>query len=263
MTETFFFTHGALPLLISIPHDGRCLAPGMEERMTKAGRTLSDTDWHVRKLYEFAQVIGASVIAARFSRYVVDLNRPPSDRALYDGQLSTGLCPSKTFAGADIYKPGEEYDAFELNERVQIFWRPYHDRIEHELVRIRDRFGYALLWDAHSIRSQVPALFEGVLPDLNLGTNDGASCNQRLERAIFKAAQASGYSVALNGRFKGGFITRNYGDPTNGIHAVQLEVSQRTYMEECTFLYDDVRASRLIEAVRAFLEEFLASSRLV
>ncbi len=259
MTDTFFFEQGASPLLISIPHDGRDLAPGMEERMSEAGLSLPDTDWHVRRLYGFAGQLGASVLAARFSRYVVDLNRPSSDAALYDGQLSTGLCPSATFAGANIYAPGKSCGS--LEQRTQTYWQPYHDRLDAELTRICRQFGYALLWDAHSIRSEVPTLFDGVLPDMSIGTNDGASCDPYRQRAVYQVAKRSDYSVVLNGRFKGGYITRNYGNPENNVHAIQLELAQRSYMDEKTLRYNEGASGRLSDVVRAMLSEFMSNAR--
>ena len=163
MTDCFSFEGGSGPLLISIPHDGRELASGQAERMTDAGRALPDTDWHVRKLYAFVDELAASVIAANYSRYVVDLNRPSSDESLYENQLATGLCPGKTFAGQDIYLDGESVSPEEQASRTASYWRPYHDTIAEKLQQIRDQFGYALLWDAHSIPSEVPLLFDVVL----------------------------------------------------------------------------------------------------
>lgn len=261
MTETFCFGQADSPLVISIPHDGRELAPGMAGRMSDVGRSLPDTDWHVRRLYEFAGQLDASVLAARFSRYVVDLNRPPSDEALYDGQLSTGLCPSATFDGANIYTRGNSCTSRERQRRIRTYWQPYHDMLDAVLTRARRRFGYALLWDAHSIRSEVPALFRGVLPDLSIGTNDGASCGPRLQRSVYRAARAADYSVVLNGRFKGGYITRHYGNPGDDVHAVQLELAQHTYMDERTLRYDEDAAARLRVVLRAMLGEFVFNAR--
>jgi N-formylglutamate amidohydrolase len=260
MTDTVFFEQGSSPLLISIPHDGRDLAPGMEERMSEAGRSLPDTDWNVRRLYDFASQLGVSVLAARFSRYVVDLNRPASDAALYDGQLSTGLCPSMTFAGDELYTRGRACDSLEQQERIRTYWQPYHDLLDSELTRIRQQFGYALLWDAHSIRSEVPGLFDGTLPDMSLGTNDGASCELRWQRAVYEVAEKSGYSAVVNGRFKGGYITRNYGSPENDVHSIQLELAQRLYMDEKCLHYNEGAAGSLRDVIRDMLTAFIASA---
>ena len=261
MTKTFCFEQADSPLVISIPHDGRELAPGMAGRMSDAGRSLPDTDWHVRRLYEFAGQLGASILAARFSRYVVDLNRPPSDEALYDGQLSTGLCPSATFDGANIYAKGNSCTSRERQQRIRTYWQPYHDMLDRVLTSTRRRFGHALLWDAHSIRSEVPALFRGVLPDLSIGTNDGASCGPRLQRSVYQAANGTDYSVVLNDRFKGGYITRHYGNPRDNVHAIQLELAQHTYMDERTLRYEEDAAARLRGVLRAMLCEFVSSAR--
>ena len=261
MTEVFSFHKGDSPLLVSIPHDGRELMPGQAERMTAAGRRLPDTDWHVRRLYEFATGLGASVIAANYSRYVVDLNRSADDAALYDGQVSTGLCPRRTFAGDDIYVSGETVSSSEVARRVEQYWRPYHDRLNTALVELRDQFGHALLWDAHSIPAEVPLLFEGVLPDLNIGSNDGRSCASEIAKAVVDAAGSSAYSWVINGRFRGGYITRHYGDPDGGVHAIQLELAQRAYMDERSLDFDAGRASALVETVQTMLAGFLAAAK--
>ena len=260
MTDVFDLRAGSSPLLVSIPHDGHLLAPGQAERMTDAGRELPDTDWHVRELYSFAGELGASVIAARFSRYVVDLNRPPSDESLYENQLTTGLCPRKTFAGQDIYLDGESVSTEEQEARIHSYWRPYHDTISETLKRIRDQFGYALLWDAHSIASEVPLLFDGILPDLNIGTNCDRSCTAEITAAVSAAAEASPYSSVTNGRFRGGHITRNYGAPEDGVHAIQLELTQRNYMDEKNLSYDAGRAVRLVATIKRMLQAFASAA---
>lgn len=260
MTDVFDFREGSTPLIVSIPHDGRMLAPGQSERMSEAGRALPDTDWHVCELYSFVDDLGASVIAASYSRYVVDLNRPSSDEALYRNQLSTGLCPKKTFAGQEIYLDGEAPDQYEQTKRVAAYWQPYHEKISATLEQFRDRFGYALLWDAHSIAREVPLLFEGRLPDLNIGTNDGLSCAPHIAATVSSAAKASRFSSVTNGRFRGGYITRHYGKPDNGIHAIQLELTQHNYMDEKNLGYDAARAVRLVETIRSMLRAFMAAA---
>ncbi len=260
MTDCFAFTRGNSPLLISVPHDGRALAPGMAERMTESGLALPDTDWHVQRLYEFSESLGAGIVAANFSRYVVDLNRPSTDEALYAEQLATGLCSLETFSGAPVYRQGVALDSAGQTRRVSAYWRPYHAKIEDELCDIKKRFGYALLWDAHSIASEVPLLFDGVLPDLNIGTNGGKSCDSSIESAVVASASASPYSVAVNGRFKGGFITRHFGRPDTGTHAIQLELAQRIYMDERSRGYDELAATRLMGTLEALLSEYLLSA---
>ena len=259
VTDCFEYYAGESPLLISIPHDGRALPPTIAERMTERGRELPDTDWHVCKLYEFARALGPHVIAANYSRYVVDLNRSHADEALYDSGFVTGLCPEQRFDGEDIYLPGKSVGADEKKDRRAKYWRPYHDKIASSLSDIKDRYGYALLWDAHSIPSKVPLLFDGELPQLNFGTNDGRSCaNDVIEPLIAEAKAGGAYSVILNGRFKGGYITRHYGEPANGVHAIQLELAQRCYMSEESLKFDDELASQFQQLLSKVLQAYLA-----
>lgn len=260
MSDIFDAHAGDSPLIVSVPHDGRRLAPGMAERMTAAGLDLPDTDWHVGRLYEFVAGMGATVIAARYSRYVVDLNRPADDAALYEGQLSTGLCPSRTFGGGEIYQDGGALTATEQALRIRDYWQPYHDRLAQAVDDVRRRHGFAVLWDAHSIAAEVPSLFEGRLPDLNIGTNGGASCAAPCGEAIAEVAAGSGYSWVINGRFRGGYITRHYGTPSAGVHAIQLELAQRAYMDEDSREYESERASRLQDAIRRMLDAAVNSA---
>lgn len=253
MSNVFEFHEGDSPLLISIPHDGRELPADVAAVMTDAGRQMPDTDWHVVRLYDFAKELGASVISARYSRYVVDLNRPPDDSALYTGQQGTGLCPHKTFGGQPIYKEAFEVD---IGQRLDCYWRPYHNKIVDTLATLRDAHGLALLWDAHSIASRVPMLFDGNLPALNIGTHDGRSCAADRAQAVLDVATASPYDTVANARFKGGYITRHYGKPENGIHALQLELAQRCYMDEREWLYDEPKASQLQDTLRPMLAAF-------
>ncbi|MEM9531572.1 MAG: N-formylglutamate deformylase [Pseudomonadota bacterium] len=259
MPEVFRFTAGTSPLLISVPHDGRQLPPALRDDLTEAGMTLKDTDWHVARLYNFVDDLSASVLAATHSRYVIDLNRSPDDAALYPGQTSTGLCPSETFGGQALYRRGPP-DAEETRRRVRTFWQPYHDQLRQTLAQLKDQYGYALLWDAHSIASEVPRLFPGRLPTLNLGSNDGMSCATPVSHAVFAAAQASGYSSIHNGRFKGGFITRHYGRPQESIHALQLEIAQRAYMDESSGRFAPAKAVQLRTTLRTLLDTFLSSA---
>ena len=258
MTDVFTLHRGDAPLLLSLPHDGSLIPPALAQRMVPAARRAPDTDWHVSRLYAFARELGASILVPRHSRYVVDLNRPEDDVSLYPGQNTTGLCPIVQFSGEPVYLEGQGPDAAEVAARVDTYWRPYHQSLQSELARIHARHGRAVLWEGHSIRGEVPFLFEGRLPDLNLGTAAGASCSpvlqSRLEAVL--AAQDE-YDWVANGRFKGGHITRHYGDPGNGIDAVQLEISQRNYMDETSFDWDEGKAARLQRVLRALLEAAL------
>ncbi len=259
MSEVFTFCEGARPLLVSVPHDGREIPAAIRGRMTAAGREIPDTDWHVRELYSFAHGLGAHVLMANYSRYVVDLNRSSRDEELYPGELKTGLCPEQTFGGEAIYSQGG-VDAADKAERVRQYWQPYHAKIASTLARCRKAHGYALLWDAHSIPSVVPRLFDGELPELNIGTNDGTSCAESLQHAVVDAARGAPYSLAVNGRFRGGYITRHYGDPLHRIHAVQLEIAQRAYMDEATGRYDAKRAGRLRRRLERLLSAFMEAA---
>jgi len=257
--ELFRLHRGSSPLLVSVPHVGTYLPPELAARMTDAGRLVADTDWHVDRLYDFLDGLGASVLCPTHSRYVVDLNRPPDGANLYPGQDTTALVPMDTFAREPLYRPGEAPDEREIAGRVSQYWRPYHDALQRELERIRAAHGYALLWDAHSIASELPRFFSGQLPDLSFGTAAGASCAPAIEAAVFEEARrAAGYSAVLNGRFKGGYITRAYGNPMQRVHAIQLELSQRTYMNEpLPFEFREDLAGPLRPALRRFLEAFL------
>jgi N-formylglutamate amidohydrolase len=260
MTVTFTRHQGTSPLLISIPHDGRRLPPRIAGRMTDAALAMPDTDWYVRRLYDFASMSGATIIAAKYSRYLIDLNRAPGDEALYEGRVSTGLCPLQTFAGDDIYRQGRAITAQGKARRIKKYWQPYHDELAETLARTREQFGYALLWDAHSIRGKAPLLFEGELPDLNIGTNGGRSCPAPVQDAVAGVAARSRYSSVVNGRFTGGYITRHYGDPEQRVFAIQLELAQRTYMNEATLRYDAARAAELCSTLSEMLETFKASA---
>ena len=251
---------GSAPLLISLPHDGSAIPAALAERMTPEARRAPDTDWHVSRLYAFARELGASILVPEHSRYVIDLNRGEDDTSLYPGQNTTGLVPLVRFNGAPVYLPGQQPDAADVAARIDTYWRPYHAALRDELERIRTQHGRVLLWEGHSIRgSGLPFLFEGRLPDLNLGTANGASCSPALQARIeAELAAQTDYDWIANGRFKGGHITRHYGDPANGIDAVQLEISQRIYMDEDSFDYDAAKAARLQPLLRALLRACLA-----
>jgi N-formylglutamate deformylase len=255
MAEPFKFRAGRTPLLVSMPHTGTHVPAEIKKHFTAAALALPDTDWHLEKLYDFLEEMDASVLVATHSRYVVDLNRPPDNADLYPGQDTTPLVPVDTFHRKPLYRGGREPEASEIAQRVDRYWKPYHARLAEELARLREKYDYALLWDAHSIFSEVPRLFSGTLPDLNLGTAEGRSCGPGIGEGLMK--KVSGYGAVLNGRFKGGYITRTYGDPANGVHAVQLELSEATYMEEAPpFRFKNALAAKLRPQLRGLIEEF-------
>ena len=230
----FVFHQGTAPLLISMPHAGTHVPADIAALLTQEGREVHDTDWHMPALYDFAQQLGASILVATHSRYVIDLNRPPDGASLYPGQSVTSLCPVDGFDSEPLYQSkADEPDDAEVARRRELYWKPYHDQLRTELDRIKAVHGVAMLWDAHSIRSVLPRFFEGKLPDLNLGTADGQSCDPALAQQLLAIAKmAPAHTSVLNGRFKGGYITRNYGQPEQGFHAVQLEMTQSSYMQE-------------------------------
>jgi N-formylglutamate deformylase len=258
VTDTFTLHHGTSPLLISLPHNGTQLPPDLAARLTPDAQRVPDTDWHVEKLYGFAHALGASVIVPNYSRYLIDLNRPRDDASLYPGQNTTGLCPVKTFSGEPIYLSGQEPDKNEITGRIEGYWRPYHTALAEEIERIGEAHGRVVLWEGHSIRSVAPFLFEGRLPDLNIGTANGDSCSAGLQRRLVNVLDAQrDYSYVLNGRFKGGYITRHFGRPTRGVDAIQLELAQLNYMDEGTFEYHDAHAAKLQSVIKKLLEAAL------
>ncbi len=225
------FRSGTTPLLVNVPHAGTHLPPEIAARLSVEASALPDTDWHVHRLVEGAAGQGASLMRARYSRYVIDLNRGSDDEPLYAG-ATTGLVPTENFDGSAVYRNGEPGED-DIAERIERYWRPYHDKLAQTLEDLRGRHGFAVLFDVHSIRSAVPRLFEGRLPDLNLGTFEERSCAAELQESVAeKLAAAEGFSTVVNGRFKGGFITRHYGRPAEGVHALQLEIAQSSYMDE-------------------------------
>jgi N-formylglutamate deformylase len=250
----FQLTQGQLPLLISIPHLGTRIPQALAEGMTPEAARLVDTDWHLDRLYDFAVAMGASVIQARFSRYVIDLNRPPTGESLYPGQTTTGLCPTETFRGEPLYQVGCEPNAADITRSREVYWQPYHDALAAELNRLHQVHGRVLLWDAHSIASMLPRLFEGKLPDLNFGTAGGASCEPQMLQAALQCLGGESITHVINGRFKGGYITRHYGQPSQGIHAIQLELCQCLYMNEIEpFDYQPDLAQKLQPALQRML----------
>ena len=258
--EPVTVTRGGSAVVLGMPHTGTWLPDDCMERLNGNGRLLADTDWHIDRLYD-GLLAGATVVRANFHRYVIDANRDPSGASLYPGQNTTGLCPLTDFDGKPLYRDGMEPDAAETARRLAEFHAPYHAALEAELARVRAKHGVAVLYDCHSIRSLIPFLFEGVLPDFNIGTNGGATCAPQIEAATVETcAGAGGYSHVLNGRFKGGWTTRRYGRPAEGLHAIQMELAQSTHLqtEEPPFAYDEAKAGWLRTHLGAILEHLNA-----
>ncbi|HEV7986470.1 MAG TPA: N-formylglutamate amidohydrolase [Steroidobacteraceae bacterium] len=252
MTPSLFEQRrGSLPVLISFPHSGTFVPGALRERFTAAGRALPDTDWFVPELYRpCLERLDVHSLIATHSRYVVDLNRPADGSALYPGRIESGVCPTETFAGDAIYQPGHELTLAEMPERIERHWRPYHAALAAARDEILASHGHCLLWDAHSIRSQEPRLFEGLLPELNLGTFSGRSAGtDRIERVAGLLKSQPRFSHVVDGRFKGGYITRHYGDPAGNVHAMQLEIAQRAYLSEADSPYFDSRFSAPLSAL--------------
>ena len=257
-SRVFERASGATPLVVSFPHVGTEIPQDIATALTEDGRRVADTDWHVHLLYSFVRATGSAWLRARYSRYVIDLNRPPDDATLYPGQTTTGLCPDLTFDGRPIYD-GEAPTGEAVARRRDQYWRPYHAALAELIDAARARHGYAVLLDAHSIRSVVPRLFAGRLPDVNVGTNDGKSCASALGASVMAVLAAqSTFSHVLNGRFKGGYITRHYGDPSRRVHAIQLEIAQAAYMDESGFLYDANRTRPLQRVLQTVVDALLS-----
>jgi N-formylglutamate deformylase len=257
MKPVFSFQRGETPLLVSIPHAGTEVPEVIRTHLTELALQLPDTDWFVGRLYDWVVARGAALLVSNYSRYVIDLNRPPDNAALYSGP-GTGLLPEQSFAGGPLYKEGSVPTETESAQRRAQYWQPYHAKLDTELRRIRERFGYAILLDAHSIRSEVPRLFEGRLPDLNLGSNSGASADPGMIAASFAALRKEPYySTVLDGRFKGGYITRHYGRPRENFHALQLEMAQSCYMAEQPPAYDRAKAARVQAVLRDLVDTLL------
>lgn len=254
---------GTTPLLVSMPHAGTVLPADLAPRLTAAASALPDTDWHVDRLYDFLDDLGAGAVRAVHARLVVDANRPPDDASLYPGRATTRLCPTELFDGSPVYRPGQAPDAAEIAARRRVYWQPYHDALTDAVTRLRARYGYALLYDAHSIRSRVPRLFDGTLPTFSIGSNDGRAADAGLVALVARVCRAAtdGPTV-VDGRFKGGYITRHYGDPANHVHAVQMELAQAAYMDEAPpYAFVEAKAARLRPTLRAVLLALLGWGR--
>ena len=259
--KLFDLSHGECPLILSMPHPGTELPPEVRPYLNAAGLSMADTDWHMQKLFQFAEAFAPSVIAACLSRYVIDLNRDPSGMSLYPGQATTGLVPETDFDGIPLWD--RLPDAAEVERRKALYFAPYHDALAAEIARVKARHGYAVLLDCHSIRSVIPRLFDGILPTLNLGTNGGASCAAEIHNAAADACASSGFRFAVNGRFKGGWITRRYGSPAERVHAVQMEITQSAYLaaEQPPWSFDASRAAPLQSVLKRLITAILDAAR--
>jgi len=257
MVESYKFNAGTIPLLVSLPHGSTYIPAAISNRMTEAAKKTPDTDWHVERLYDFANDMGASTIAATHSRYVIDLNRDPSGTQLYKNANNTELCPTTSFDLEPLYKPNKEPKHEEIGRRITDYWQPYHTTLEAELSAFKNRFGIAVLFDGHSIRSEVPRFYNGRIPDLNLGSANGKSAAPDLAERAFAALLGHNYSAVWDERFTGGYITRRYGNPAAGIHALQLELTWQNYMDEKSFRYEPARANRLKPLLEKLLGQLI------
>jgi N-formylglutamate deformylase len=251
---------GDAPLLVSLPHAGTHIPPALAPRFQPRALEVPDTDWHLDQLYRFVHALGASLITPSHSRYVIDLNRPPENTPMYAGANNTELCPTRAFTGEALYREGQAPNEAEVAQRVQSYWQPYHQALRAELQRLRERHGHVVLFDGHSIKSELPWLFEGRLPDLNLGTAEGRSCAPSLRRQLAEVlGSQSEFTQVVDGRFKGGHITRFYGQPEHGVHAVQLEMCWRCYMDEAPpWRISPQRQAHITPVLRRLVEVMLA-----
>ena len=258
-TQPYTLERGTTPLLVSVPHAGRRIPEDLHGRYVDRALAVEDSDWHLDRVYAFARGLGAGMIVPTFSRYVIDLNRPPDDAPMYPGANNTELCPTRFFTGDPLYREGRAPDAAEVARRRETYWRPYHAALAGELDRLREEHGHAIVFDGHSIMSSLPWLFEGRLPDLNLGTVEGQSCAPSLRRALVDVLERQrDFTHVVDGRFKGGYITRHYGRPAQQQHAIQLEMCFCCYMQECApFAYDDARVARVRPVLEGLVQTML------
>lgn len=256
----FEITQGSSPIILAFPHTGTDVPSEIWNRLNDNGKLLADTDWHIHELYS-GLLADATAVRATFHRYVIDANRDPSGVSLYPGQNTTELVPTTDFDGVAIWVDGQEPVAEDIARRIETFHTPYHAALSAEIERVKAEHGIAVLYDCHSIRSHIPFLFDGKLPDFNIGTDSGRTCDRRIEEAASQiAADAEGYTSVVNGRFKGGWTTRHYGKPQAGIHAIQMELAQITHLvrEAPPFTYDRAKAERLREHLSLILRKMEA-----
>jgi formiminoglutamase len=269
MTPWLQIHRGNAPLIVSLPHTGTEIPPEIEARMASPRLARKDADWWVDRLYDFAVELDATLIRTAISRSVIDVNRDPSGASLYPGQATTGLCPTTSFDGESLYKAGAEPDQEEISERRREFFDPYHDAMQGEIHRLRAVNNKIVLYDAHSIRSNIPRLFEGALPHFNIGNNRGATCADKLTAGIEHICGKSNFLWVTNGRFIGGWTTRHYGSPERGVHAVQMELAMRGYLDEPAettphswpTAFDPARAGAMRAVLREILQSCLAFAK--
>lgn len=268
MPDWLTVRRGEAPLIVSMPHTGIHIPDAIKRTLVSPWIGRKDADWHIDRLYEFAAELGTTIVRTGISRTVIDCNRDPSGVSLYPGQATTELCPTTTFDGEPLYKPSREPDEAEIARRTHLYFRPYHAALATEIERLRARHATVVLWEAHSILSHVPRLFDGKLPQFNIGTNDGATCAPELADAVAGAC-APFSSLVINGRFKGGWTTRHYGQPGEGVHAVQMELAMRGYLDEPEALtpetwpvaYDPARAAPIAAVLRQALEHCITFAK--
>jgi N-formylglutamate deformylase len=260
---SFTLHAGTAPLLVSMPHIATHIPPELTGDFVPAALAVQDTDWHLDQLYNFLPELGASFLMPSVSRYVIDLNRPPDDTPMYPGAANTELCPTRFFTGEALYREGCAPSTAAIAVRREQYWQPYHSALTAELARIKAQHGYAILWDSHSIRSQLPWLFEGKLPDLNIGTANGDAAHPSITAAVAQVcAEQTSYTHVVNGRFKGGYITRHYGNPAQNVHAIQLEKCWSTYMQETPpFAFDASIAASIQPLLKRMMQAALDSAK--
>lgn len=254
---------GEAPLITSMPHTGVDIPSSIESKLISPWLARKDADWWIDRLYDFAHSLGATVVRTALSRTVIDVNRDPSGASLYPGQATTELCPTTTFDGETLYQPRAAPQAAEIAERRAAYFEPYHAAIGAEITRLRSRHDRVVVYDCHSIRSRIPRLFQGTLPNFNIGTNNGSTCAPKLTTAVEQVCAATAFTRVTNGRFRGGYTTRHYGRPGEGVHALQMELACRGYMHEPTLQvsasgwptpYDEKLAAPMRAALRDILK---------
>jgi N-formylglutamate amidohydrolase len=255
--KSYEYMAGDTAVVLSIPHCSSAIPQPYAESMTVEALKSSDTDWYVDQLYDFAVSFNVPIIKAKYSRYIIDLNREPSGKSLYPGQFTTALCPTESFSGQALYKHGLEPGPEEISSRKKGLWQPYHDQLQALIDAAHERHGYAIVFDAHSIASRVPLLFDGQLPDLNVGTNNAQSCAPSLIDTV-RAVPTHGYSRVVDGRFKGGYICRHYGNPQHNVHSLQLELSQATYLNEASGEWHPGKAEELQVYLKSLLQSLFS-----